>query len=77
MSFIRFNDSVRTLIFQVVESKDAFTPAKTQATATATATATFKNRTASIRHKFRKTIVLSCQRCLINTGVEKINKNTI
>ncbi len=31
------------------------------------------NRTAHIRHQCRKTIVLSCHRCLINTGVEKMN----
>ncbi len=31
------------------------------------------NRTARIRHKCRKTTVLSCHRCLINTGVEKMN----
>ncbi len=32
------------------------------------------NRTACIRHQCRKaTTVLSCQRCLINTSVEKIN----
>ncbi len=29
------------------------------------------NRTAHIRHQWRKTTVLSCHRCLINTGVEK------
>ncbi len=29
------------------------------------------NRTARIRHQCRKTTVLSCHRCLINTGVEK------
>jgi hypothetical protein len=29
------------------------------------------NRTAHIRHQCRKTIVLSCHRCLINSGVEK------
>jgi hypothetical protein len=29
------------------------------------------NRTANIRHQCRKTIVLSCHRCLINSGVEK------
>ncbi len=28
------------------------------------------NRTAHIRHLCRKTTVLSCHRCLINTGVE-------
>jgi len=31
------------------------------------------NRTAHIRHQCKKTAVLSCHRCLINTGVEKIN----
>ncbi len=31
------------------------------------------NRTVRIRHQCRKTTVLSCHRCLINTGVEKIN----
>jgi len=25
------------------------------------------------RHQYRKTTVLSCHRCLINTGVEKMN----
>ncbi len=29
------------------------------------------NGTARIRHKCRKATVLSCNRCLINTGVEK------
>jgi hypothetical protein len=29
------------------------------------------NRTARIRHRCRKTTVLSCHRCLINTGVKK------
>jgi hypothetical protein len=29
------------------------------------------NKTAHIRHQCRKTAVLSCHRCLINTGVEK------
>ena len=33
------------------------------------------NRTAHIRHPYRKTIVLSCHRCLINTGVEKNEQN--
>jgi hypothetical protein len=33
----------------------------------------FVNRTPCIRHLCRKTIVLSCQRYLINTGVEKMN----
>ncbi len=31
------------------------------------------NRRAHIKHQFRKTIALSCHRCLINTGVEKMN----
>ncbi len=31
------------------------------------------NRTACFRHKGRKTTVLSCHRCLLNTGVEKMN----
>jgi len=30
------------------------------------------NRTACIKHQCRKTTVLSCHRCLINTGVEKM-----
>ncbi len=30
------------------------------------------NRRACIRHQCRKTAVLSCHRCLINTGVQKI-----
>jgi hypothetical protein len=30
------------------------------------------NRPACIRHQCRKTTVLSCHRCLINTGVDKI-----
>jgi hypothetical protein len=30
-------------------------------------------RTAHIRHLCRKTTVLSCLRCLINTGIEKMN----
>jgi hypothetical protein len=34
-------------------------------------------RTARIRHQCRKTAVLSCHRCLINTGVEKIKMNNI
>jgi hypothetical protein len=34
---------------------------------------TARNRTARIRHWCRKTTVLSCQRCLINTGIEKVN----
>ncbi len=33
----------------------------------------YANRTACIRHHYRKTTVLSCHRCLINTGVEKMN----
>ncbi len=31
------------------------------------------NRRAHIRHQCRKATVLSCHRCLINTGVEKMN----
>jgi hypothetical protein len=31
------------------------------------------NRTAHIRHQCRKTTVFSSQRCLIETGVEKMN----
>jgi hypothetical protein len=31
------------------------------------------NGTVHIRHLCRKTAVLSCHRCLINTGVEKMN----
>jgi hypothetical protein len=31
------------------------------------------NRTACITHQCRKMTVLSCHRCLINTGVEKMN----
>jgi hypothetical protein len=31
------------------------------------------NRTARIGHQCRKTTVLSCHRCLINTGFEKMN----
>ncbi len=31
------------------------------------------NRTVHTRHLCRKTVVLSCHRCLINTGVEKMN----
>ncbi len=34
-----------------------------------------QNRTEHIRQLCRQTIVLSCHRCLINTGVEKINNN--
>ncbi len=30
------------------------------------------NKTVCIRHQCRKTNVLSCHRCLINTGVEKL-----
>ncbi len=30
------------------------------------------NRRAHIRHQWRKTTVLSCHRCLINTDVEKM-----
>ncbi len=33
------------------------------------------NRTAHIRHKCRKTTVLNCHRCLINTVVEKMEKH--
>ncbi len=32
------------------------------------------NRRAHIRHQHRKTTGFSCHRCLINTGVEKMNK---
>ncbi len=32
-----------------------------------------RNGTVHIRHQCRKTTVLSCHRCLINTGVEKMN----
>ncbi len=31
------------------------------------------NRTTHVRHLCRKTTFLSCHRCLINTGVEKVN----
>jgi hypothetical protein len=31
------------------------------------------NGTAHIRHQCRKIAVLSCHRCLINSGVEKMN----
>ncbi len=31
------------------------------------------NGTVRIRHQCKKTTVLSCHRCLINTGVEKMN----
>ncbi len=31
------------------------------------------NKRACIRHQCRKAAVLSCHRCLINTGVEKMN----
>ncbi len=34
----------------------------------------YPNRAAGIRQQCRKTIVLSCHRCLINIGVEKMNK---
>jgi hypothetical protein len=34
---------------------------------------TRNNRIAYIRHLCRKTAVLNCHRCLINTGVEKMN----
>jgi hypothetical protein len=34
---------------------------------------TQRNRTAHIRHRCRKATVLSCHRCLINTGVVKMN----
>ncbi len=33
------------------------------------------NRTARIRHQCRKTIVISCNRCLVYTGVEKMNQH--
>ncbi len=33
------------------------------------------NRTMRIGHQCRETIVLSCHRCLINNGVEKMNYN--
>jgi hypothetical protein len=29
------------------------------------------NRTTNIRHLYKKTTVLSCHRCLINTGIKK------
>jgi hypothetical protein len=32
-----------------------------------------KDRTARSREQCRKTTVLSCHRCLINTGVEEMN----
>jgi hypothetical protein len=32
---------------------------------------TVDNRTTRIRHQCKKTTVLSCHRCLINTGVKK------
>ncbi len=35
------------------------------------------NRTARTRHQCRKTTVLSCHRCLNNTGVEKMNSHRI
>ncbi len=31
------------------------------------------NRTVHIRHWCKKTTVLNCHRCLVNTGVEKLN----
>ncbi len=31
------------------------------------------NRRAHIRHQCIKTTVLSCHRCLINTGIDKLN----
>jgi 6-phosphofructokinase len=34
---------------------------------------TFYNRRTCIRHQCRKTIVLRCHRCLINTVIEKMN----
>ncbi len=34
-----------------------------------------QNRTANVRCPCRKTTVLCCHRCLINTGVEKMNNN--
>ena len=33
----------------------------------------YPNRTTHIRHQCRKTTVLSFYRCLINSGVEKVN----
>ncbi len=33
------------------------------------------NRTACIRHIFRKTTVFSCHRCLINTNEQRLNKD--
>ncbi len=33
------------------------------------------NRTVRIRHQYRKKTVLSCHRCLIKTGVEKMNQH--
>jgi hypothetical protein len=33
----------------------------------------YNNRTACIRHQCRRTTVLSSHRCIINTGVEKMN----
>jgi len=33
-----------------------------------------ENETAHNRHLCRKTAVLNCHRCLISTGVEKMNK---
>jgi hypothetical protein len=34
-----------------------------------------ENRTEHIRQQCRKTTVLSCHRCLINTGIVKMNNN--
>ncbi len=42
-----------------------------------TNTLTKFNRTDHISHLCRKATVLSCQRCLINPGVEIINNNEI
>jgi hypothetical protein len=33
----------------------------------------FSNRTARIRQECRRATVLSCHRCIINTGIEKMN----
>jgi hypothetical protein len=41
--------------------------------ATAEAGLIASNRKASIRHQCRNTAVLSCHRCLINIGAEKMN----
>jgi len=35
------------------------------------------NRTARIKHQCRKMTVISCHRCLINIGVEKVNNISI